>query len=144
MTLPFAGDGGLGAGEPPALTPPPRKAPEPTLAQITKAMDFLSKALEHGPRLVREVEAEAKQQGHAKRTLARARHALHVKKLPPDEFRGPWRMALQGDQAVAAYQQHKDAKNQYARERQGNGRKRKRNESGRKQGDVWLELTTRQ
>lgn len=109
-----------------------RKEPEPTPAQITKAMEFLRLALQYGPRLVREVEREAKAAGHARRTLTRARRELHVKKLPPDVFRGPWRMALQDDKAVAAYQQRKEAKNQRARQRQGNGRRRKRNGDSRK------------
>lgn len=124
MAPPFADEGVSGAGVSPA--PQRRKEPEPTPAQITKAVAFLRDALKDAPRLVREVEAEAKRQGHARRTLSRARAQLHVKKLPPDVFRGPWRMALPDDPAVAAYQRRKEAKTRQARQRQGNGRKRRK------------------
>ena len=137
-TPPF--DHNNGESEPAEGTPPaPKrgKGPEPTPAQITKAREFLCEALGNGPRLTREIEREAKQQGHAKRTLDRARTNLGVQKIPPDTFRGPWRMALKDDPAVAAYKQRKETKTQQARQLQGNGRKKKGN-GGRKRHNELL------
>src|SRR5689334_14572050 len=93
------------------------KEPEPIPAQITKAVEFLSDLLRPDPQLTRDVERAARQQGHAKRTLDRARALLGVQQLPPEQFRGPWRIALKDDPAVAAYKRRKDAKHQEARQR---------------------------
>jgi hypothetical protein len=101
METPFALDEALGSGKESNAEPKHRNVPEPTPAQITKAVAFLHEALKNGPRLTRDVEREARDLGHAKRTLERARGQLHVKKLPPAVFRGPWRIALKDDPAVA-------------------------------------------
>ena len=84
------------------------------------------------------VERAAKQQGQVKRTLDRARSQLYVQRLPPNTFRGPWRIALQNDAAVAAYRKRKEEKNQKARQRNVNGRKQKRNRSIGKRGSPLL------
>ena len=96
-------------------------------------MAFLREVLAAGDRLTTEVEAEARQAGHARRTLVRARNALHVVALRPMEFGGKHRMALPGDQAVDAELKRKEDKKQQARQRRGNGRRqRKRNGNGGK------------
>lgn len=125
----------FGSNEPepegrPAAASRSQKEPEPTPAQMSLAKEFLVRALKSGPRLTREVEQEAKQEGIAKRTLDRARSDMNVQRLPPDTFRGPWKMALKDDVAVTAYKQRKANKNQKARERQGNGRRRKQKGGG--------------
>lgn len=134
METPFDPNGAAGSGqEPNSALAKQRQDPEPTPAQITRAVAFLREALKNGPRLTRDVEREARELGHAKRTLDRARGQLHVKKLPPAEFRGPWRIALKDDPAVAEANQRKEAKKQQARERQGNGRKRRKRNGKRSQ-----------
>jgi len=115
-----------------------RKEPEPTPAQVEKAMDFLREVLAAGERLTTEVEAEARQAGHARRTLVRARNALHVVALRPQEFGGKHRMALPGDQAVETELKRKEDKKQQARQRQGNGRKRRQKKNGGKQKNQQL------
>src|ERR1051326_6843723 len=80
MTTPFETTNGE-PGEPKAESKR-STAPEPTPAQITRAVAFLREALKDGPRLTREVEAEAQQQGHAHRTLVRAGREVTVTKPP--------------------------------------------------------------
>ena len=137
-TPPF--DNNNGESEPAeGTTPAPKrgKGLEPTPAQIIKAREFLYEALGNGPRLTREIDCEARQRGHAKRTLDRARSQLHVQKIPPAVFRGRWQIALSDDPAVGAYKQRKETKKQQARQHLGNGRKKKRN-GGRKRHDEQL------
>lgn len=98
--------------------------------KIQKAMAFYQQALEQGPRLAREVLAEGKRQGHAKRTQERARSRLNVQKIPPTTWQGPWLIALPGHPAVKEAKQRKERKQRKAHQRQGNGRKRRKRRDG--------------
>lgn len=62
------------------------------------AKDFLRAALLMGPRLAKEVEAEADAEGIAAKTLRTARKQLGVRSVPPTEMGGPWTWALDGEE----------------------------------------------
>lgn len=96
---------------------------------ISKAIDFYREALWTGPRLAREVIAEGKRQGHAKRTQDRARDRLHVQKIPPTTWQGPWLIALPGHPAIDESKQLREVKKQ-KQQRKGNGRRKKQQSEG--------------
>jgi hypothetical protein len=60
---------------------------------VQAAMEFLKEALKNGPRLVKELEAEARKQGISQMTLRRARVALEVRKYH-EVVPGPWWVGL--------------------------------------------------
>jgi hypothetical protein len=60
---------------------------------VREAKHFLREALADGPRLAKDVEADAKNVGIAERTLRRARKALKVNATKAG-FTAPWMWAL--------------------------------------------------
>lgn len=98
--------------------------------KILKAMVFYRQALEQGPRLAREVLAEGKRHGHAKRTQERARSRLNVQKIPPTTWQGPWLIALPNDPEVEAAKKRKKTKVEQRCKRKGNGRKKQQKGGG--------------
>src|SRR5579871_6466056 len=120
----------------PPFDDPPTDDPGPAETKIIQTMAFYLVALEHGPRNPREELKEGLALGHAKRTQERARTRLHVQKIPPATWQGPWLIALPDGPAVKAARQRKEAKDQKKQKRKGNGRKqRKRDGSSRKPRD---------
>jgi hypothetical protein len=119
----------------PGKEPNPESAPGeevsgPEELKIQQAMAFYQEILRMGPRLAREVLAEGKRLGHAKRTQERARSRLNVQKIPPTTWQGPWLIALPGDSAVEAAKQRRKEKEQKRQHQQGN-RRRKKPKDGR-------------
>lgn len=115
----------------PPFDDPPTDNPGPAETKIRQAMAFYSAALKDGPRKASEVLAEGKRRGHSQRTQERARSRLHVRKIPPTTWQGPWLVALPDDPAVKADEQRRKEKGRKRQERKGNGRKRrKQNDEG--------------
>lgn len=99
---------------------------------ITRAMDFYRVALKDGPRPPREVLAEGKELGHTKRTQERARARLHVQKIPPERWQGPWMIALLEDPAVEEAKKRRKEKQCKRQQRKGNGRWKQQNRDNTK------------
>ena len=112
------------SGEPVGEPAPGKAVSVQEELKIQKAMAFYQQALERGPRLAREVLAEGKRLGHAKRTQERARSRLNVQKIPPTTWQGSWRIALPNDPEVEAANKRKKTKEQQRRTHKGNERKK--------------------
>ena len=117
----------LGASQP---EPTPSEESGPEELKIQQAIAFYQETLRTGPRLAREVLAEGKRQGHAKRTQERARSHLNVQKIPPERWQGSWQIALPGDPAIEAAKQRRKVKEQKRQQRKGNGRRKQRKGAG--------------
>jgi hypothetical protein len=142
MTIPPFESAPIDAG--PSEPSPSEEASGPAEQKILKAMDFYQQALRMGPRQPREVLAEGKALGHTKRTQERARVRLHVQKIPPERWQGPWMIALLDDPAVEEARKRRKEKARKRQQRKGNGRKRrKRRDRGSSSSHVTLLVAAR-
>jgi hypothetical protein len=115
---------------------PGTEEPGPADTKTLQAMAFYSAALKEGPRKASEVLREGLALGHTKRTQERARSRLHIQKIPPTTWQGPWLIALQDHPAVEDANQRRKEKDRKKQKRKANGRKRRvRDGSGRKPRD---------
>lgn len=109
--------------EPVSLVEEPEPSPGPPSGpdelRVYRAIEFLEQVLAHGPLPSTWIMDEGKRQGHAKRTLERARHKKNVQALKSRSFGGSglWYMALPDDPAVALFKSRKRGDRQTAIER---------------------------